>query len=412
MTLRPAVRHARNPTVGCRAGSSHLPHPQPACSRAFTQPLDQQDPGPLLHLPSPMYPGRNPGAVLAEGLRMSLGPRPEQGAAPDRGAATEPGQDSNARPAHFSHRPVMLDEVIDLLRPVPAGWLVDATVGGAGHACALLEAVPQIRLVGLDRDDEAVEAARAALARFGERAVVLKARFDAIPAALAHVGAEGAAGFLFDLGVSSHQFDTADRGFSYRFDAPLDMRMDRSQGPTAADIVATWDERRLAGLFASHGEERFARRIAAAVVAARPVLTTARLAEVVAGAVPAAVRRRGHPAKRVFQALRAEVNSELEVLPVALDEALEHLLPGGRAVVIAYHSGEDRLVKERFVRASTGGCTCPPGLPCACGAVPTVRLLNRGSRKPAPAELATNPRSESARLRAVESLQPDERRPR
>jgi 16S rRNA (cytosine1402-N4)-methyltransferase len=306
----------------------------------------------------------------------------------------------------------MLDEVLDLFRPVPAGWLVDATVGGAGHARALLEALPQIRLLGLDRDDEAVAAAGAALAGFAGRAAVLRARFDEIGDSLAHVGAEGAVGFLFDLGVSSHQFDTPERGFSYRFDAPLDMRMDRSQGLTAADIVATWEERRLAGLFARHGEERFARRIAAAVVAARPVLTTGRLAEVVAGAVPAAVRRRGHPAKRVFQALRVEVNSELDVLPVALDAALERLLPGGRAVVIAYHSGEDRLVKERFVRASTGGCTCPPGLPCVCGAIPTVRLLKRGSRKPAPAELATNPRSESARLRAVEALTPDERRPR
>ncbi len=337
---------------------------------------------------------------------MSPGPRPDQG------ATSEQEVGSGARSGRFSHRPVMLDEVLELLRPVPAGWLVDATVGGAGHALALLEALPQVRLLGLDRDDEAVAAAGEALTGFPGRAVVVKARFDEIAAALAGVGAEGAVGVLFDLGVSSHQFDTPDRGFSYRFDAPLDMRMDRSQGVTAADIVATWDERRLARLFARHGEERFARRIAAAVVAARPVLTTGRLAEVVAGAVPAAVRRRGHPAKRVFQALRSEVNSELDVLPIALDAALEHLLPGGRAVVIAYHSGEDRLVKDRFVRASTGGCTCPPGLPCVCGAVPTVRLLNRGARKPAPAELATNPRAGSARLRAVEALTPDQRRPR
>ena len=404
MTVVPEVRHGRPHRR--LAGSTGLLHPRPVCSRALTQPLDQQDPGPLLHLPSPMYPGRNPGAVLVEGLRMSPGPRPDQG------ATSEQEVGSGARSGRFSHRPVMLDEVLELLRPVPAGWLVDATVGGAGHALALLEALPQVRLLGLDRDDEAVAAAGEALTGFPGRAVVVKARFDEIAAALAGVGAEGAVGVLFDLGVSSHQFDTPDRGFSYRFDAPLDMRMDRSQGVTAADIVATWDERRLARLFARHGEERFARRIAAAVVAARPVLTTGRLAEVVAGAVPAAVRRRGHPAKRVFQALRSEVNSELDVLPIALDAALEHLLPGGRAVVIAYHSGEDRLVKDRFVRASTGGCTCPPGLPCVCGAVPTVRQLNRGARKPAPAELATNPRAGSARLRAVEALTPDQRRPR
>jgi 16S rRNA (cytosine1402-N4)-methyltransferase len=316
-------------------------------------------------------------------------------------------------PGHeFAHRPVMLDEVVELMRPVPPGWLVDATVGGGGHARALLEAVPQVSLLGLDRDTEAVEAARAALAGFGHRAVVAHRRYDDMAEALAQVGATGAAGVLFDLGVSSHQFDRPERGFSYRFDAPLDMRMDRSTGPTAADLLASWDEHTLAALLRRHGEERLAGRIAAAIVAARPVVTTGQLAEVVASAVPMPARRRGHPAKRVFQALRAAVNSELEVLPVALDQALRLVVPGGRVVVISYHSGEDRLVKEAFVTASTGGCTCPPTLPCVCGAVPTVRLLNRGSRQPSAAERSANPRSESARLRAVEALAPELRRPR
>jgi 16S rRNA (cytosine1402-N4)-methyltransferase len=180
--------------------------------------------------------------------------------------------------------------------------------------------------------------------------------------------------------------------------------MDRSEARTAAQLLDETSEDELARLLARHGETRFARRIAAAIVGARPVPTTLALAEVVSSAVPAAVRRRGHPAKRVFQALRAAVNAELEVLPVAIDAAIGRLLPGGRIVVISYHSGEDRATKERFVEAASGGCTCPPGLPCVCGARPRVRLLNRGARKPSAAEAAANPRSESARLRAAEAL--------
>lgn len=180
--------------------------------------------------------------------------------------------------------------------------------------------------------------------------------------------------------------------------------MDRSQELTAASLVNESTEQQLALLFAENGEPRFARRIAAAIVAARPVLSTGRLAEVVSSAVPAAARRRGHPAKRVFQALRVAVNSELEILPGAIDMAIERLSTGGRIVVISYHSGEDRVVKDRLVNAATGGCTCPPGLPCVCGAVARVRLLNRGARKPSAEEVSANPRAESARLRAAEAL--------
>jgi 16S rRNA (cytosine1402-N4)-methyltransferase len=225
-----------------------------------------------------------------------------------------------------------------------------------------------------------------------------------LDAVLDELGIQSISAALFDLGVSSPQIDRPERGFSYRFDAPLDMRMDRSEPRTAAQFIDESSEDQLARLFALHGETRFARRIAAAIVAARPVPSTLALADVVSSAVPAAVRRRGHPAKRVFQALRAAVNSELEVLPVAIDAAMARLSPGGRIVVISYHSGEDRATKERFVEAASGGCTCPPGLPCVCGALPRVRLLNRGARKPSAPEVAANPRSESARLRAAEAL--------
>jgi len=216
------------------------------------------------------------------------------------------------------------------------------------------------------------------------------------------------AAVLFDLGVSSAQLDVAERGFSYRFDAPLDMRMDRDEPLSAADVVNDYEEVRLATLLARLGDERFARRIAGAIVAARPIRTTAELADVVRSAIPAPARRRGpHPARRTFQALRIAVNNELEILPSALDQSLEMLVPQGRCVVLAYHSGEDRIVKDRFTEAATGGCVCPPGLPCACGAQPIVRHLGRKGRKPRPEEVAVNRRAESARLRAVERLGPN-----
>lgn len=306
----------------------------------------------------------------------------------------------------YVHRPVMEAEVVELMRPVPAGLVVDATVGGGGHAAALLRALPAARLLGLDRDEAAVRAAKQHLAVFAGRARVEHARFDRLAelvAAAAPAGG-GVSGVLFDLGVSSPQLDDPERGFSYRADAPLDMRMDRATGRTAADLVNELDERELEALFAEHGEERFARRIARSLVARRPISTTSQLAEAVAAAVPVAARRRGHPARRVFQALRVAVNEELELLGPAIDEALELLAPGGRCVVISYHSGEDRLVKDRFGTAARGGCVCPPGLPCVCGAVPTVRLLSRGARLPGAAEVARNPRAEAARLRAVERL--------
>ena len=374
--------------------------------RAYTQPLDQQDGSPLLHLPSPMFPERKPGAVLAEGLRMSPKKLPDTKPSDDQSpGAPVPGQP-------FAHLPVMLEEVIDMFAGVPEGVVLDATVGGGGHAFALLTAFPNLSVVGLDQDAEAVAAATSLLAPFGARAAVVRARFDALATVLDELGIGSLSGAIFDLGVSSPQLDRPERGFSYRFDGPLDMRMDRSQGMTAASVVNETTQAQLARLFAIHGETSFARRIAAAIVNARPLTTTQQLADVVSSAVPAAARRRGHPAKRVFQALRAAVNSELEVLPLAIDAALERLAPGGRIVVLAYHSGEDRAVKQRLVYAATGGCNCPAGLPCVCGAVPQVRLLNRGARKPSAQEVAANPRAQSARLRAAEALPLLERRPR
>jgi 16S rRNA (cytosine1402-N4)-methyltransferase len=301
----------------------------------------------------------------------------------------------------FDHEPVMAAEIVELFRPVPPGVIADATVGGGGHAAVLLRAHPQLTVVGLDRDPAAVNAARERLAPFGSRARVVHARFDQLRAV---VGA-ALSGALFDLGVSSPQLDRGERGFSYQVDAPLDMRMDPTEPTTAADVVNTMPEGELTRIIAESGEGRFARRIARAIVSARPIQTTARLADVVRNAIPAAARRTGgHPARRVFQAVRIEVNQELKVLPGAIDDAVDLLVPGGRIAVLSYHSGEDRIVKSRLTYAATGGCVCPPGLPCACGAVPVIRLLNRGARKPAASEVATNRRAESARLRAAEKL--------
>ncbi len=303
------------------------------------------------------------------------------------------------------HLPVMREEVVDVFRPVPEGVIVDATVGAGGHSSALLDARTDLSVIGLDRDEDALSLSSAATARFGGRVTLAHARFDTLADVVRGLGHEGVAGVLFDLGVSSMQLDRADRGFSYRGDGPLDMRMDRTQPFSAADVVNGYRFEPLAELIAVLGGERFSGRIARAIIAARPLSTTAELADVVRHAVPAATRRTGgHPARRTFQAIRMEVNEELGVLPRALDQALDLLVPGGRVAVLAYHSGEDRLVKQRFLLAATGGCTCPPGLPCVCGAEPAVRLLWRGAHKPTAVEVTANRRAESARLRAVEKL--------
>lgn len=307
------------------------------------------------------------------------------------------------------HRPVMVRECVDLLGPALTGQqpvLVDATVGLGGHAAAFLERYPQLRVVGLDRDPAALERAAGRLADHRGRVTLIHATYDEVPDVLERLGLASVAGVLMDLGVSSLQLDTTERGFAYAHDAPLDMRMDRSQPtPTAADVLNTYPVAELARVLRQYGEERFARRIAERVVAERaraPFETSARLVEVVRAAVPAATRRSGgHPAKRTFQALRIEVNAELVTLARALPAALAALAVGGRIVVLAYHSLEDRLVKQAL--AAGANPPLPPGLPVVPEqARPWLRLLTRGGLTPDAQEVAVNPRAASARLRAAE----------
>jgi len=310
----------------------------------------------------------------------------------------------STQPAVFSHDPVMVREITELFANVPDGVVLDATLGGAGHTTAILDAHPGLRVLGLDRDPAALEASRVRLAPYGDRAMLQHRRFDDLDAAMSEAGIDELSGALFDLGVSSHQFDSGERGFSYRHDAPLDMRMDTTESTTAADVVNQASEGEIAHLLREFSDEKFAGRIARAIVAARPINTTAELVDIVASAIPAPARRRGgHPAKRTFQALRISLNKELEILPNAIDSAVRRTRSGGRVAVLSYHSGEDRIIKARFKQHATGGCECPNDLPCGCGATSIVRLVRVASKPNAQEQLA-NPRSTSARLRVVEVL--------
>jgi 16S rRNA (cytosine1402-N4)-methyltransferase len=304
----------------------------------------------------------------------------------------------------------MVAEVVDAFTPVPAGLLVDGTVGGGGHAGALLEARRDSVVLGLDRDAEAVAAAGERLSGYGARVLVRQSGFEDLAGVVAspEVADLGLSvvGVLFDLGVSSWQLDEPGRGFTYRADAPLDMRMDRSQAMSATDVVNGYEEADLARVIARYGEERFARSIARAIVARRPLATTAELAEVVRQAIPAPARRTGpHPARRTFQAIRIEVNGELDHLGRGLDAAFDVLAPGGRLAVLSYPSLEDRIVKNRFVAWSTRP-PVPRGLPVTGipGDPPPARLVTRGAARPSADEVAANPRAESARFRVLERL--------
>jgi len=312
------------------------------------------------------------------------------------------------------HVPVLAGRVTALLAPAlaaPGAVLIDATLGRAGHAQALLEACPGLLLIGIDADVAAIEAARELLAPYAGRVRLVHARYDEIPAVVAALPTAGepekVMGLLFDLGVSSPQLDDAERGFSYSHDAPLDMRMDQTADRTAADIVNGYPAAELARVLRDYGEERFARRIADAVVRERarePITSTLRLSAIVKDAIPAATRRTGgNPAKRTFQALRIEVNDELGTLRRALPAALGVLAVGGRVVVLAYHSLEDRIVKRELVRLAAD--PAPPRLPVpAHAATPQFRLLTRGAERPDSEEVAGNPRAASARLRAAERI--------
>ena len=307
-----------------------------------------------------------------------------------------------------AHVPVLLERCVELLVDAPDGPYLDGTLGAAGHAAAVLRARAQrhgsARLVGIDRDPAAHELAGPVLDQLGDDVTyeLYAARFDALDEVLDAAGIDTVAAILLDLGISSMHVDQAERGFSYRQEGPLDMRMGPDAPRTAADVVNGYDERELARVLRVLGEERFAGRIARAVVAARPVRTTTDLAEIVRAAIPAATRRTGgHPATRTFQALRIEVNGELEALERALPTAIQRLAPDGVIVVLAYHSLEDRLVKRAFTDAARG-CVCPPDLPvCACGRVPLVDLLVRRPERASDEEVAKNSRASAVRLRAA-----------
>lgn len=299
----------------------------------------------------------------------------------------------------------MVERIVELLREVPDGLFIDATLGGGGHAQAVLSAHEGLELLGIDRDDRGLEAAARRLAPYASRTEIVRSAFSQLDELVRARTGEGATAVLMDLGVSSPQLDEGDRGFSHRSAAPLDMRMDRRGGLRAEEVVNDYPYARLRRVIAELGEERHADRVARRICDERPIRNTAHLADVVASAIPAPARRRGgHPATRTFQAIRMEVNRELDELADALDAALGVLAPGGRICVLSYHSLEDRMVKQALRSAETGGCVCPDGLECVCGAVPTVRLLKRGAWKPSPEEVASNPRARSARLRAAEAL--------
>lgn len=311
--------------------------------------------------------------------------------------------------AEFRHMPVLPAEVLRYMAPRPGGIYLDGTLGGGGHAAMVLEATaPDGILIGLDRDEQALAAARARLARFGERALLFHRNFAELDALLAELGIAGLDGFLLDLGVSSHQLDTGERGFSFQLDAPLDMRMDTASGTTAAELVNELPEGELARIIREYGEERWAKRIAVFIVRARaeaPIETTLQLVDLIKGAIPrGAWEERLHPATRTFQALRIAVNDELGSLERGVTAALRLLHKGGRGVVISFHSLEDRLVKNIF-RNLAQGCTCPRDFPrCVCGATPQVRVLTGKPVTAGEAELKENPRARSAKLRAVEKL--------
>jgi len=314
-----------------------------------------------------------------------------------------------------AHVPVLLDRVVALLTPAldrDGAVLVDATLGLGGHTEAVLGRLGLARVVGIDRDPEALRLAGERLAPYAERFTGVHATYDEIPAVLDRLGLEQADAVLFDLGVSSMQLDVTERGFAYREDAPLDMRMDPTTGPTAADVLNTYPQGELARVLREYGEERFAARIAAAVVRERerePFTTSARLVELLYDQIPAPARRTGgHPAKRTFQALRMEVNDELGVLRRALPAAIDVLSVGGRVVVESYQSLEDRLVKQAFTAVTR--LDVPPDLPFVpADREPALRLVTRGAERADDDEIARNPRAASVRLRAVERIRPGDR---
>jgi 16S rRNA (cytosine1402-N4)-methyltransferase len=323
------------------------------------------------------------------------------------GSGSEPLTDERA----VRHVPVMPDEVLEALAPRPGTRHIDATLGGGGHAERILESShPDGRLLGIDADGAAIARVRDRLVpRFGDRVTLRQANFRELAIVAPEAGFDAVDGCLFDLGLSSFQLADHARGFGFRTGGPLDMRFDAGRGVPASELLATLDQAELTALFGKYGEEPFSGRIARAIVEARrtaPVQTAEELAALIARVTPARApgRRRVHPATRVFQALRIAVNEELDALQAGLAAAVDLLRPGGRLVVLSYHSLEDRIVK-RFLQAERRGCTCPPEVPiCVCGHAPRLRLLGPKGSVPTAAEISANPRARSARLRAAERI--------
>jgi len=309
---------------------------------------------------------------------------------------------------NFSHRSVLLDECIEGLNIDPDGIYVDGTAGGGGHSFEIASRLKSGRLIAIDQDEAAIAAAGTRLAPLGDRALVVRSNFREIASVCGELGIEKIDGLLLDLGVSSYQLDTPERGFSYSADAPLDMRMDKRRSLTAYDVVNGYSEERIKKILYEYGEERFSAAIAGAIVRKRekkPIETTAELSDIIKYAMPPAAREGGHhPAKRSFQAIRIEVNSELDVIEPAIRDAVSMLRQGGRIAIITFHSLEDRIVKQTFADLARG-CTCPRELPiCVCGRKPVIRQVNKKPVLPSDIELEENPRSRSAKLRVAEKL--------
>ena len=317
-------------------------------------------------------------------------------------------ESGEGKPGESGHVSVLLQECIDGLKIRPDGIYLDGTLGLGGHSAASASKLTTGRLIGIDRDETAIVRAGERLKPFGGRVTLVHGTFGNLGEILDHLGIPAVDGMLFDLGVSSPQLDEAERGFSYRMDSPLDMRMDRSQSKTARDVVNGYDEEALSRILFTYGEERYARRISTAIVKARalaPIETTDRLVEIIRSAMPAAaLREKQHPAKRSFQAIRIEVNGELSEVEQMMQTAPDRLRKGGRLCVISFHSLEDRIVKQG-IAAREHGCTCPREAPvCTCGFEQTLRSVTKKPILPAPAECAANPRARSARLRVAERV--------
>ena len=309
---------------------------------------------------------------------------------------------------NFSHRSVLLDECIEALDIKPDGIYVDGTAGGAGHSSKIAERLTTGRLIAIDQDETAVKVATERLSVYGERATVVRSNFSSVREVCCGLGIERIDGILMDLGVSSYQLDTPERGFSYNYDAPLDMRMNEDSAFSAYDVVNGYTGQQLRDVIFGYGEEKFGGRIADEILKARevkPIETTFELVDIIKKAIPAAARQNGpHPAKRTFQAIRIEVNGELNVIAPAIEDATSLLGVGGRIAIITFHSLEDRIVKQKYASLASG-CTCPKNFPvCVCGNKPGLKIITKKPILPSEIELEENPRSRSAKLRVAEKI--------